>query len=94
MQSLSGGWVNRIWLCCHDNDKMVVRIHPDVERMPGVDRKLEYDVMRVLADKQLIAAVYAKYYDLYFRNRKKQSLLLVFYMFVHSILLIQGGGAR
>ena len=63
LQSLSGGYVNSIFVCSvpADEDKLVVRISPNVEQEPFIDREYEYVVMKELSTLGLIQPLYCRW---------------------------------
>ena len=59
---MSGGYVNGMWMCRHaDDPKLVVRIYPDIEIHPFIDRNQEYEVLKLLSERGFFPPVKAKY---------------------------------
>ena len=52
--------MNTIWRCVVGEEKLLVRINPDVDILPVVDRDMEIRVMEVLGVKGLCSPVYAR----------------------------------
>lgn len=62
-QVLSGGFINKSWVCSFqedegdhqaDSDKLVIRVNPDLDTAPFVDRDYEAKVQQHLASLHLV----------------------------------------